>query len=101
MRDIECNCPRCTGRDDGLSHTPKDEIGWTEAFPDDFPLDPLCEYCGIDVEQGKGVDHELNENEVIVFCSMDHFKAWIDEHIDYSEIEKIKGYIGRNKNENQ
>lgn len=40
-----------------------------------------CEQCGNDVVQGTGVDHELNENEVVVFCSMDHFKAWIDKHM--------------------
>lgn len=38
-----------------------------------------CWHCDIAVEKGKGIDHELNATQVIVFCSMDHFKAWIDE----------------------
>lgn len=40
-----------------------------------------CEHCGVEVAEGTGVDHELNENEVVVLCSMNHFKAWIDEHM--------------------
>lgn len=45
----------------------------------------LCEQCGNIVPEGSGVDHELNEKEVIVFCHMDHFKDWIDTHMGWKQ----------------
>jgi len=41
-----------------------------------------CVFCGTEFPEGTGVDHELNENEVVEFCGMDHFKAWIDKHLE-------------------
>lgn len=39
-----------------------------------------CECCHVIFREGQGVDHELDDGSVIVFCSMDHFKSWVREN---------------------
>lgn len=42
-----------------------------------------CEHCKAEFVEGTGVDHELNATEIVSFCSMEHFKAWIDTHVEW------------------